>query len=118
MFWAVILVPKLFRKLRETPGNNFHLVSSKSEPGCPSYDQKIKRFLLRFVVNPQTNLKSAFGDPITKFNIFTDFTKISYDFPVAQPLYAFTVFFANLVISRVSLFNVEFPYQPTWIFPA
>ena len=40
MFLAVILVPELFRKLRETPGNNFHLVSSKSESGCPSYDQK------------------------------------------------------------------------------
>ena len=26
MFLAVILVPELFRKLRETPGNNFHLV--------------------------------------------------------------------------------------------
>ena len=42
-FWAVILVPELFRKLRETPGNNFHLVSSKSGPGCPSYDQKTKK---------------------------------------------------------------------------
>ena len=28
-FLPVILVPELFRKLRETPGNNFHLVSSK-----------------------------------------------------------------------------------------
>ena len=34
LFWAVILVPELFRKLRETPGNNFHLVSSNSKPGC------------------------------------------------------------------------------------
>ena len=33
---AVILVPELFKKLRETPGNNFHQVSSKSDPGCPS----------------------------------------------------------------------------------
>ena len=37
----MILVPELFRKLRETPGNNFHLVSSKSKRGCPSYDQKM-----------------------------------------------------------------------------
>ena len=37
LFLAVILVPELFKKLRETPGNNFHLVSSKSESGCPSY---------------------------------------------------------------------------------
>ena len=36
MFLAVILVPELFKKLRETPGNNFHQVSSKSNPGCPS----------------------------------------------------------------------------------
>ena len=40
LFWDVILVPELFRKLRETPGKNFHLVSSKCEPGCPSYDKK------------------------------------------------------------------------------
>ena len=39
---AAIFVPELFRKLRETAGNKFHLVSSKSESGCPSYDQKIK----------------------------------------------------------------------------
>ena len=39
MFWAVILVPELFRKLRENPGNNFHPVSYKSERGCPT-DQK------------------------------------------------------------------------------
>ena len=31
VFWAVILVPELFKKLRETPGNNFHQVSCKSE---------------------------------------------------------------------------------------
>ena len=43
VLFSVILVPELFRKLRETPGNNFHLVSSKSEPGCPSYDQKTKK---------------------------------------------------------------------------
>ena len=36
VFLAVILVPELFKKLRETPGNNFHQVSSKSDPGCPS----------------------------------------------------------------------------------
>ena len=36
LFLAVILVPELFKKLRETPGNNFHQVSSKSDPGCPS----------------------------------------------------------------------------------
>ena len=38
LFWPVILVPELLKKLRETPGNNFHQVSFKSEPGCPSYD--------------------------------------------------------------------------------
>ena len=40
MFLVVILVPELFRKLRETPGNNLHLVSSKSKRGRPSYDKK------------------------------------------------------------------------------
>ena len=35
VFLAVILVPELFKKLRETPRNNFHQVSSKSDPGCP-----------------------------------------------------------------------------------
>ena len=38
-----MLVPELFRKLRETPGMQSHLVSSKSEAGCPSYDQKTKQ---------------------------------------------------------------------------
>ena len=42
MFLAVILVPELFRKLRETPGKNSHQVWSKSEIGCTSYDQKTK----------------------------------------------------------------------------
>ena len=36
VFLDVILVPELFKKLRETPWNNFHQVSPKSEPGCPS----------------------------------------------------------------------------------
>ena len=39
-----ILVPELFRKVRETPGRNFHQVSSKSELGRPSYDRKTKHF--------------------------------------------------------------------------
>ena len=39
-FLVVILVPELFKEVRETPGINFHQVSSKSEAGCPSYDQK------------------------------------------------------------------------------
>ena len=43
MFLVVILVPELFRKLRETPGMHSHLFSSKSEPGCPSYDKKTKK---------------------------------------------------------------------------
>ena len=51
MFLLVILVPELFRKLRETPGNNFHLVSSSSEPGCPSSVQKY---------HPRSGLRSAF----------------------------------------------------------
>ena len=36
LFLAVILVPELFKKLRETPGNNFHQVLCKSEPECLS----------------------------------------------------------------------------------
>ena len=39
-FLAVILAPELFRKLRETPGMHSHQVSSKSETGGPTYDQK------------------------------------------------------------------------------
>ena len=35
VFWAVILVPELFKKLRETPGNNFHQVSSTSDKFRP-----------------------------------------------------------------------------------
>ena len=35
VFLAVILVPELFKKLRETPGNNFHQVSSKSDKFRP-----------------------------------------------------------------------------------
>ena len=42
MLFSLILVPELFRKVRETPGKNFHQVSSKSERSCTSYDQKIK----------------------------------------------------------------------------
>ena len=34
---AVILVPELFKKLRETPGNNFHQVSSKSDWFTPKF---------------------------------------------------------------------------------
>ena len=44
VFLAVILVPELFKKLRETPGNNSHQVSSKSELMGPSYDQKTENF--------------------------------------------------------------------------
>ena len=40
LFLVVILVPELFRKLRETPGKNSHQVWSKSERSCTSYDQK------------------------------------------------------------------------------
>ena len=35
VFLPVILVPELFKKLRETPGNNFHQVSSKSDKFRP-----------------------------------------------------------------------------------
>ena len=45
LFLPVTLVPEQFRKLLETPGNNFHLVSSKSKRGCPSYDQKCEKIL-------------------------------------------------------------------------
>ena len=43
LFFFVILVPELFRKLRETCGIHFHLVAFKSELECPSYDQKTKQ---------------------------------------------------------------------------
>ena len=39
-FLPVILVPELFRKLRETPGKNSHQVWSKSVRSFMSYDQK------------------------------------------------------------------------------
>ena len=42
VLFAVHEVPELFRKVREGAAVHFHLVSSKSEPGCPSYDQKNK----------------------------------------------------------------------------
>ena len=42
LFWAVILVPELFQKLRETPGNNFHQVSSKSDKFRPMLSHVIK----------------------------------------------------------------------------
>ena len=34
---------ELFRKVGEDAGSNFHLLSSKSGHGRPSYDRKIKR---------------------------------------------------------------------------
>ena len=37
LFLLVILVPELSRKLRATPGHDFHLISSKARRGCPSY---------------------------------------------------------------------------------
>ena len=51
MFLAVILVPEPIKKVGDTGRNNFHQVSSKSEPGCPSYDPKTtqKRSTKRFV---------------------------------------------------------------------
>ena len=45
-----MLAPELFRKLPETPGNHFHIVSSKSQPGCPSYDQRTKLNIWRSLV--------------------------------------------------------------------
>ena len=50
-FGAVILVPELFRKLRETPGMHSHQVSSKSEIGCTSYDQRRCRILRKTLEN-------------------------------------------------------------------
>ena len=38
--WRFIMVPELFRKLRETPGKRSHQVSSKSERSSTSYVQK------------------------------------------------------------------------------
>ena len=43
MFLVVILVPELFRKLREAPGIKFHLVWCKSGAGCRSYEEKTKK---------------------------------------------------------------------------
>ena len=50
MFLLVILVPELFKKLRETPGNKFHQVSSKSDLGCLS-KQRFCVFCLVFLVS-------------------------------------------------------------------
>ena len=47
-FSAVILVPELFRKLRETPRKNSDQVWSKSVRSCMSYDQKTKICVWRF----------------------------------------------------------------------
>ena len=52
------MVPELFRKLRETPGNKFHLASCKSQSGCPSYDQK-------------TNLVQLFSSNCLNFQFLT-----------------------------------------------
>ena len=41
-FLAVFEGAGLFRKVREGAGIHFHQVSSKSDPGRPSYDQKNK----------------------------------------------------------------------------
>ena len=46
-FLPVILVPELFRKLRETPGKNSHQVWSKSVRSSMSYDQKTKNKVFR-----------------------------------------------------------------------
>ena len=43
-FFAVFLVPELYRKLRETRGINFHQVSSIYVLMVPSYDQKTEFF--------------------------------------------------------------------------
>ena len=43
LFFSVILVPELFRKLGETPGIHFHQVSSKSEHLGTSYEQKSEK---------------------------------------------------------------------------
>ena len=63
-----ILVPELFRKLRETPGNNFHLVSSKSESGRPSYDQKTKAKNLEVTYPPQHDLQIFRLDVVIEFS--------------------------------------------------
>ena len=43
-FLAVSEGPGLFKKVGETPGFHFHLVSSKSEIVGPSYDKKTENF--------------------------------------------------------------------------
>ena len=45
LFWAVILVPELFRKLRETHRKSSHQVWSKSDWFCTSYEEKKLTFL-------------------------------------------------------------------------
>ena len=47
--FSVILVPELFRKVRETPGKKSHQVSYKSEVLGLSYDQKTENKFLYFL---------------------------------------------------------------------
>ena len=54
LFLLVILVPELFRKLRETPRKNSHRVASKSVGFCTSYVQKTKNICVKcFVLKPR-----------------------------------------------------------------
>ena len=56
MFLAVILVPELFGKLRETPGKNSHHVWSKSERIGTSSDQKNKSYCVKGICDKTQNL--------------------------------------------------------------
>ena len=57
MFLAVILVPEMFRKLRETPGINFHLVSyHKTNENEPLNGRK--EFISIFVLKPRKPRKT------------------------------------------------------------
>ena len=56
-FLAVILIPELFRKLRETPGMHSHQVWSKSEISCTSYDKKTKTVCTAFCEGSQNTFK-------------------------------------------------------------
>ena len=61
--FSVILVPELFKKVRETPGKNVHQVSSKSELGCPSYDRKTKKVRKSLEIPRKSLGILGFGDP-------------------------------------------------------
>ena len=95
MFLAVILVPELSRKMRETPGKNSHQVWSKSEIVCTSYDQKTKY------------------EDFTHF-VFLHFSRLTVGFPYFWPqhriprkktTYIYIYIYTHLGMSRLLKFD-------------